>query len=193
MSTETPVDQVDVPPRWAEDVLAYWFKDLDQAAWFGHSDAVDATIRDRFYDIWEWCAKAPVHSLRTHPDVARAAIIVLDQFSRNLFRDSAQAFDNDDRARQIAEFAIEQGWDTGLSVDEALFVYLPFEHSEDLVHQERSVELIRALGNDQYTDFAVRHHDTVARFGRFPHRNDVLGRDTTPAEAAFLETTPRGF
>ena len=129
---------------------------------------------------------------------ALALLILLDQFPRNLFRGEAKAFAGDPQARQLAETALDQGWDKGLSAVEKLFVYLPFEHSEALADQERSVALFSALaaehpGCDGFLDYARRHHEVIARFGRFPHRNAALGRPSTPEETGYLAQPGSGF
>jgi uncharacterized protein (DUF924 family) len=115
-----------------------------------------------------------------------ATVIVLDQFSRNLHRDDARAFAADPQARTLARRALELGVDRGLAPAERLFLYLPFEHSEDLADQQLAVQLVTGLGDAGWTRYAEAHRDIIARFGRFPHRNAVLGRATTPEEEAFL-------
>jgi len=111
---------------------------------------------------------------------------VLDQFPRNMFRGTAAAFATDAKARQLPDYAVARGFDVGLSVDERLFLYLPFEHSEDMADQERALALISALGNPHYTDFARQHKDVIERFGRFPQRNAALARMSTMEEESFL-------
>jgi uncharacterized protein (DUF924 family) len=114
-------------------------------------------------------------------------VILLDQFPRNMFRGTAEAFASDAKAREIANLALESGHDHDLAQEERLFLYLPLEHSEELADQERCVELMRALDETPlWHDYAVRHRDIIARFGRFPHRNAVLGRDSTAEECEFL-------
>ena len=131
-------------------------------------------------------------SVTSTPAGALATVIVLDQFSRNLFRNSARAFVCDSTALAIAQEAIERGFDRELSTDHRLFLYIPFQHSEDRAVQRRSLELVTSLGLPDNLDFARQHHDIVERFGRFPHRNRILNRDSTPEETEFLKTHP-GF
>jgi uncharacterized protein (DUF924 family) len=117
----------------------------------------------------------------------QAAVIVLDQFSRNLFRNSARAFAADPLARKLAARAIEQGVDAALPPEQRIFLYLPFEHSEDRADQARAVALTNALGNENWTRYALAHQALIERFGRFPHRNAVLGRESTPEELEVLK------
>lgn len=180
-------------PEWPALVLDYWFRELSSRDWFAVSDATDETVRARFGDLHAWVSTAPLEALETSHDTVLAAIIVLDQFSRNLFRDRAEAFAQDDRALGLADRLIRRGGDAGLSVSERLFLYLPFEHSEAIADQDRSVALFEVLGDVTYLEFAQKHRDIIAQFGRFPHRNKVLGRISTPEETAFLEAQGRGF
>ncbi|MGF1649106.1 MAG: DUF924 family protein [Hyphomicrobiaceae bacterium] len=178
---------------WARAVLAFWFGSLAPKDWFAVSEDVDRGITERFSDLYAWAASRSPALLAQDAPTVRAAIIVLDQFPRNMFRGSARAFATDALALELARTAVARDFDRGLTVDEAVFVYIPFEHSEDLADQERAVRLISGLGDKTYTDYALRHRDVIKRFGRFPHRNAVLGRTTTPVEAEFLAVHPGGF
>ena len=180
-------------PDWAHQVLSFWFNDLKPQDWFKPPATLDGDIRKRFSATFEKVAAASDDDLCVSRDAALAAIIVLDQFSRNIFRDQAAAFDHDDKARRLAETVIRRGWDRSMGVDQRAFVSLPFEHSEDLADQERAVALFKDLGDANYLSFAEAHRDVIAQFGRFPHRNAQLGREPTPAEAEFLATKGRGF
>jgi uncharacterized protein (DUF924 family) len=171
---------------WAADVLSFWFETLTPAQWFKKDDGVDIQIRQRFLDVFERVAMTADAGLLTNVRHARAALIVPDQFPRNIFRGSARSFATDAKALRLADAAVARGFDHGLTRDERLFMYLPFEHSEDLATQERSMALISALGDPELTRFAVAHRDIIARFGRFPHRNAVLGRASTHDEIEFL-------
>jgi uncharacterized protein (DUF924 family) len=122
-----------------------------------------------------------------------AAVIVLDQFPRNMFRDSARAFAGDPMARHLAREAVQRGFDAGLADEQRLFMYLPFEHSEDREDQALSCELIGNIGNDYWTKYAQAHKEIIDRFGRFPHRNAVLGRTSTRAELELLKDPMRSF
>ncbi len=178
---------------WAADVLSFWFETLAPAQWFKKDDGVDTEIRARFLGLHEQIASSPDDVLLAAADTALAAIVVLDQFPRNLFRNSARSFATDAKALRLADAAVARGIDQGLTRDQRLFIYLPFEHSEDLAMQERSVALIGALGNAELTRYAVAHQAIIERFGRFPHRNAVLGRASTAEELAFLQEPMSSF
>lgn len=172
--------------NWAEDVLHFWFQELTPRDWFAKSDELDARIRKRFFALYE--AVVADEAVQVHgPRELQAAVIVLDQFSRNLFRNSPLAFAADPLARKLATQAIEQGLDAQLPPEQRIFLYLPFEHSEDRADQARAVALVTALGNDNWTRYALAHQALIERFGRFPHRNEVLGRESTPEEIEMLK------
>jgi|HigsolmetaAR201D_1030396.scaffolds.fasta_scaffold00937_13 uncharacterized protein (DUF924 family) len=171
---------------WVDDVLRFWFHELTPQQWFSKDEQLDREVRERFGALHEALA---THALAV-PDSARAmlaAVLVLDQFSRHIHRDTEQAFAFDPHALQLARQAIERNYDRDLAVNERKFLYMPFMHSEDLETQSRCVELFSALGDAESLRFAVEHHDIVHRFGRFPHRNAILGRDSTAEEQRFLE------
>ncbi|MGI9479229.1 MAG: DUF924 family protein [Hyphomicrobiaceae bacterium] len=192
MNADAP-DNLQLPETWAEDVLKFWFEELEPADWFKKSDETDATIRARYLNLYERLAQVSVDSLLDSSREALAAVIVLDQFPRNLFRGDPKSFATDAKARAITEAAIDAGFDQGMSVDEAVFLYLPFEHSEDLADQNRCVLLMEALGNENYTQYAIAHRDVIVRFGRFPHRNAILGRASTAEEDTYLVEPGSGF
>lgn len=175
-------------PAWVDEVLRFWFGELRPADWFAKSDALDATIRTRFAPLHARLAAGEARRLEPAPRTLLAAVVVLDQFSRNLHRDDARAFATDPLARELAQRALAQGLDRGLSPAERLFLYLPFEHSEDAADQALAVRLVEALGDPGWTRYAQAHKDIIDRFGRFPHRNAVLGRVSTPEELALLDT-----
>jgi len=178
----------------ASAVLEFWFGPPPHVArgeWFRKDDAFDATIRGRFAatiaealagGLGDWCADA-------HGTLAR--VIVLDQFTRNAWRDTPRAFAGDARALATAEYAIQRGFERDLDGFERWFLYLPFEHSEDLGVQERSLALFAKLAADtgerSPLEWAEKHAAVIRRFGRYPHRNAILGRESTPAEVAFLQ------
>jgi uncharacterized protein (DUF924 family) len=180
-------------PAWVDDVLSFWFGELDREAWFRRSEAIDALIRARFGKVHDKIAALPIDAALASPRRALATVVVLDQFSRNLFRGTPRAFDSDPKAREIARSAIARSFDHGLDVHGRSFLYMPFEHSEDLADQELAVSLLGSLGDEEYTRFAIAHRDIIARFGRFPHRNAVLGRASTPEEAEFLRHPGSSF
>lgn len=180
-------------PAWVADVLRYWLEELSLDQCFKKDDGIDATIRARFSDLHEQLA-ANDGAIRTEaPRELLAAIIVFDQFSRNLFRGSARAFATDPIARRLALTAIADGLDRAMSKRERIFVYLPFEHSESAADQEQSVALFAALNDPDLDKYALAHKVIIDRFGRFPHRNVALGRQSTPEEIAFLKEPMSSF
>lgn len=182
----------DEEPAWVGEVLRFWFESLGPDRWFAKSEQVDEAIRERFFDLHARLLEVDAAGLEG-PRPLLAAVIVLDQFSRNLFRGSPRAFAADPLARRLADRAISLGLDRGMSVAERLFLYLPFEHSEDRGDQARSVDLIAQLGNDGWTRYAAAHKVLIDRFGRFPHRNVVLGRTSTPEEIAAMQEPMGSF
>ena len=161
--------------------------------WFGKDDEVDRAIRDRFLLLYEVLATWPAADALTSARRALATVLVLDQFPRNIFRDTPQAFATDALARAVAQGAIAKGLDKALEPEQRIFLYLPFEHSEDKDDQARAVALISTLGDAEFTRYALAHKAVIDRFGRFPHRNAVLGRASTPEEEAFLTEPGSAF
>jgi uncharacterized protein (DUF924 family) len=176
---------------WAAQVIRYWFEELQPEAWFRKDARVDDAIRERFGALHAEVARIRPEQLAT-PLECLAAVIVLDQFSRNMFRGSPRAFATDALALSIAERAIAAGFDQQLDRQQRWFLYMPFQHSEDRAAQARSIQLFTQLGDAENLDYARRHQEIVDRFGRFPHRNEVLGRVSTPEELQFI-ATHRGF
>ena len=168
-----------------EEVVAFW-QAAGSDAWFTKDDAFDATVRARFLPTYEAAAAGRLSQWETSAQSALALVIVLDQFSRNMFRGSARTFAADPLALAVAERAIERGFDLRLPAQERSFFYLPFEHSESMADQERCCTLFRAMGDAELLKWAELHTDIIRRFGRFPHRNAALGRATTIDEQAFL-------
>jgi len=173
-------------PGWVGEVLRFWFEELHEDDWFAKDHHLDERIRSRFLALYEELVACEARGVGT-PRELLAAVIVLDQFSRNMFRDSARAYDADPLARRLARAAVEQGFDRSMTDEERMFLYLPFEHSEDRADQALSVELFGRLGHDDWTRYAVAHQEIIDRFGRFPHRNSILGRESTPIEVARLQ------
>lgn len=191
---------------------AFWFEDALQdsarysalvARWFRGGAEFDNELRRRFGELPDRALSGALDSWSDTPRGWLCQLLVLDQLTRNLYRDAAAAFSGDAAALKLAEHGLAQGWDQALHPRERLFVYLPLEHSEDLTLQERCVELTRALADsvqpderatfDSFVLFAERHRDVIARFGRFPHRNAALDRQSTPEELDFLAQQGRGF
>jgi uncharacterized protein (DUF924 family) len=180
-----------MPNDWADDVLRFWFDELKPDDWFERKDATDEAIRRRFLELHERLKAAVPSTDFDNPEDALAAILVFDQFPRNMFRGQARAFATDDIAAAIARRSVERGFDTAVPDARRLFFYMPLMHAENLADQEHCVSLISALPGD-LVKYAREHCDIVARFGRFPHRNRALGRENTPAEQAFL-SEHKGF
>ena len=171
---------------WTDEVLRFWFDELGESRWFAKDEALDAVIRHRFLPVYEQVQALDPGDFAT-PQQALAAVLVLDQFPRNMFRGTARAFAADALARNIARHAVEVSLDAGLTPAQRLFLYLPFEHSEDAADQVLAVRLIEALGNESWTVYARAHQSLIERFGRFPHRNAALGRASTPEEEEALK------
>lgn len=167
------------------DVVEFW-RDAGPKRWFAKDDAFDREFRARGLGLYEAAANGDLDAWGKTPDGALALMILLDQFPRNAFRDTPRMFAADGKALELAKAAIAAGHDKATSEDLRVFFYLPFEHSEDLADQERAVELITPLGGELLR-YAEVHRDAIQRFGRFPHRNRILGRETTPEEQAFLD------
>lgn len=184
---------VDPKDGWAEDVLKFWFKQIEPEQWFEKAPTFDAIIRERFLGLYEILVTRRHDGLLSDAQIALAAVIVLDQMSRNMFRDTPRAFATDPKALEIAEAAIVRGFDAGLPKDRRMFLYLPFEHSEDRQSQARSVALMASLCDPELQKWAEAHKAIVERFGRFPHRNGVLGRASTPEEIEFLKQPDNYF
>jgi uncharacterized protein (DUF924 family) len=190
-----------------EEILEFWFGNAltspEQVGprselWFSQNDEFDSQIQHRFDSLPEQAARGELDAWRGEGSSALALVLVLDQFPRNLYRHSARAFEFDPPAREVALESISRGFDEALHPLQAAFLYLPLEHAEDIGLQERSVQLIEQLTArapaglrprfEQFTTYARRHRDVIHRFGRFPHRNGLLNRKSTPAEIVYLES-----
>lgn len=184
----------DTPPTLsAEDVLTFWFAECSEEDWFKKSDAFDAALHDRFAPTQAAAADGRLDAWAETVDGRLALILLLDQMSRNLFRGSARAFAQDPAALALARRAIAEGDHVGAGRERRMFLYLPFEHSENPADQAMCMALFTALGDPHLTDYAERHKVIVDRFGRFPHRNAALGRSSTAAETAFLQEPNSSF
>ncbi len=180
-------------PARIDEVLGFWFEELTSDDWFGGGEAVDERIRERFLALHEALRSHVPASWRTTARGMLAAVIALDQFPRNLYRGDRRAFAADAAALGLAREALERGLDRGMSKEERKFLYLPFEHSEDPAEQARSVELFATLEDENTLYYAARHKEIIDRFGRFPHRNAALGRESTPEEIEFLKEPDSSF
>ena len=180
-------------PARIEDVLKFWFDDLSPDDWFESNEAVDSRIRERFGELHETLREQVPKTWRRSARGCLAAVIVLDQFPRNMYRGASRAFAADGAALSLAKEALARGFDRDLSIDERKFLYMPFEHSENPAEQARSIELFSTLESELDLDYARRHKDIIDRFGRFPHRNAVLRRVSTPEEIEFIKEPDSSF
>lgn len=172
-----------VTANWAAALLDFWFNQVGEQGWFGHDPALDRRCSTRFADRWAQKRVQPATDFLERADDALAAILLFDQLPRNMFRGTARAYETDALARDIARGAIAQGYDIQIGGAGRLFFYMPFQHSEDMDDQTLSLTLFEATEDARSIAFARDHYDTIARFGRFPHRNAALGRTPRPDEA----------
>jgi len=172
--TETPAE-----------VIAFW-REAGPERWFEKNEVFDEAVRARFLALHERAAAGELKDWENSAEGTLALLLLFDQFPRNMFRGTARAFATDELARAIAASALLKGFDAQVPSDLRTFLYLPFEHSEDMADQERGLALYTAAGDQDDLKWAQIHADIIRRFGRFPHRNAALGRSTTPEEQAFL-------
>ncbi|MFB6275379.1 MAG: DUF924 family protein [Halothece sp.] len=191
-------------PPCVQAVLNFWFgspEDPDygkpRKVWFQKNPDFDEEIRSRFLSRYQQAAEGKLDAWQNSPESCLALILLLDQFPRNLFRDQPKMFATDDQALAVAQYAVKQGCDQQLLDVQRWFIYLPFEHSEDLEMQHQSVALFSQLENNpdnaNTLDYAYRHFNVIQQFGRFPHRNAILARESTPEEIAFLQQPGSSF
>ena len=178
-----------------QDVLSFWFEEISPAQWFHVNEAFDQMIRSRFGALYTMAMNGVYDDWGRTVDGSLALGLVLDQFPRNMIRDTPAAFGSDAKALEVERRAIGLGYDHVVAVHKRRFLYLPFEHSEILADQLTSLELFETMREDDPLsyDYALRHYKLIERFGRFPHRNAILVRASTPDELAFLSEHGRGF
>lgn len=175
-------------------VLRFWFEEAGAQRWFAASEEFDALCRDRLLDCHERAAAGEFQAWGEAPEGSLALCILLDQAPRNMFRGTPRMFATDAAALTVARNAVEREFDAGMNEDQRAFLYLPFEHAEDMEDQRTALRLFAGRTTSPvYLDFAAKHLVIVSRFGRFPHRNAVLGRETTAEEAQFLKLPDSGF
>ena len=167
-------------------VVAFW-RDAGPDKWFAKDEAVDREITERFGALHAAAGAGELDAWANTPEGTLALLILLDQFSRNMFRGSAKTYAQDVKALEIARRAVGAGFDREVDPQMRNFFHLPFRHSESIVDQDRSVALAHALGNAEILRYARHHRDLIRRFGRFPHRNQILGRHSSPAEQAYID------
>ena len=190
-------------PSSPQDILDFWFGREGETgygefrdAWFHKNEDFDREVTSRFGDDYEKAAAGDLDGWREEARGTLALVIVLDQFPRNMFRGDGKTHASDAKALETAEYAVERALDRELPALQRMFLYMPFMHSEDIETQRRSVELFRRLkeeGGPDVTEYALGHRDIVERFGRFPHRNAILGRETSPEESEFLTQSGSSF
>ena len=174
---------------WARDILDFWFA-RDRDDWWKSNPAFDDEIRQRFQHVWEEQRGREAEDFLASANDALAAVILFDQLPRNMFRDHADQFATDHLALAVAKGAIERGYDDGMPRVRRGFLYMPFQHSEDLQDQVRSLLLFTALGDHEQLHYARLHHEVIEQYGRFPHRNKILGRKPTVLEEAAGDVVP---
>lgn len=172
----------------AQDIIDFWFAADTRKLWFVSTPEFDAELRERFLSTWEQARDGELDDWMHSADGCVALAIVLDQFPLNMFRGDALGYSTEARAREVARVAIERGFDSDLQTERKAFLYLPFMHSENLEDQRLALRLFDQPGLESNLRFARHHHDIVARFGRFPHRNAALGRESSAAEIAYLNS-----
>jgi uncharacterized protein (DUF924 family) len=178
-----------VTSDWRSDVLRFWFS-LGHDNWWKGTPELDHRIKQQFLKLWAEKRQLPAAAFLTDPLTALAGVVLFDQFPRNMFRGDAEQFATDQLALAIARGAVDKGFDEELQRQERGFLYMPFQHSEDLDDQKRSLLLFTALGDDEQLGYARKHHDVIERFGRFPHRNTMLGRTPRHDEIAAGDVFP---
>ena len=174
---------------WRSNVLTFWFG-LDPKSWWRGPPELDEQVRDRFLELWDEKRQLPPEDFLGDPLTALAGVILFDQFPRNMFRGHADQFSTDPLALAIATGAVDGGLDEKLEPTERALLYMPFQHSEQIDDQRRSLLLFTKLGDQEQLQYAKLHHDIIARFGRFPHRNAMLGRQSRPDEIAAGDVVP---
>ena len=179
----------------AKDIIDFWFEDTQPQQWFQVNPEFDADLSDRYAGMINMAADGVLDGWNKDADGCLALVLLLDQFPRNVYRDTPKAFENDSKALLVAKHAIAKGFDQILNPVKRRFLYLPFEHSENINDQHKSVELFESLKDEDPLgyDYAIKHFKVIDRFNRFPHRNGVLGRENTPEEDIFLKEEGRGF
>lgn len=176
-----------------EDILNFWFEELQPAQWWKKDTVFDAMVKQRYGELHAQASRCELFAWRRSAAGRLAEIIVLDQFSRNMFRDTAQAFAADPLALALAQEAVARGADAELTPVQRSFLYMPYMHSESLLIHEQAMELYTRNGVADNLKFEIRHKEIIERFGRYPHRNAILGRQSTTVELAFLQQPGSSF
>jgi uncharacterized protein (DUF924 family) len=175
-----------------QEIIDFWFSEEVRKLWFDSTPEFDALLRDRFQGVWERARNGELEHWMQSAEGCLALAIVFDQFPLNMFRGDALCFATEAQSREVARAAIERGFDRQLEVEQRAFLYLPFMHSEDLGDQQLALRLFDQKGLEGNLRFARHHHGIIEKFGRFPHRNEILGRDSSAAEIEYLNS-PQAF
>ncbi len=175
------------------EIIKFWFDEIDSTLWFKKDDQFDQELKARFSVIHQSAAQSELFDWRTDAEGRLAEIIVLDQFSRNFYRDSAAAFASDPLSLALAQEAVALGLDQQLAPQKRVFLYMPYMHSESVKVHEVALQLFTDLGRENNLDYELRHKAIIERFGRYPHRNKVLGRQSSPEEIEFLTQPGSSF
>ncbi|PCI71664.1 MAG: hypothetical protein COB38_05430 [Gammaproteobacteria bacterium] len=175
------------------EIIQFWFKDIERKQWWEKSDAFDQLLIDKYKEIHAKACQCELYQWRESPKGRLAEVIILDQFSRNMYRDTKKAFASDSLALVLAQEAIAMGADDPLSETEKSFLYMPFMHSESLVIHEAGLKLFQAGTSESSINFEIRHKKIIEEFGRYPHRNNILGRISTKEENRFLDKPGSSF
>lgn len=176
-----------------QQILDFWFDELEPQQWWSKDADLDRMIEERFFPVYEQACRCELYPWRKSAEGRLAEIIVLDQFPRNMFRDTPRSFATDSLALVLAQEAVLLGFDLRLRTPQRSFLYMPYMHSESLVIHELAVALFEKNGNESALDYEYRHKQIIERFGRYPHRNAILGRASTAEESAFLKQPGSGF
>jgi uncharacterized protein (DUF924 family) len=176
-----------------ESVLKFWFEEIDKSFWFKKDKNFDEQVRSHLAEVYAKVIAGETAHWRLSSEGQLAEIIVLDQFARNMFRDSPKAFAGDILALELAQDAVERGDDMALPIEQRAFLYMPFMHSEDKEVHAEAVKLFSQPGLEENLKFEILHKNIIDRFGRYPHRNEILGRESTPEEIEFLKTSGSSF
>ena len=171
-----------------QDIIDYWFAEDMRKRWFNSTPEFDQQLRDRYLDTWERARRGELDHWKASAAGCLALVILLDQFPLNMFRGQAESFATEAQSREVARHALAQGFDRDMPAEHKAFLYMPFMHSESLEDQELALSLYDQPGLESNLRFARHHHDIVDRFGRFPHRNEALGRDNNAAEIEYLNS-----
>jgi uncharacterized protein (DUF924 family) len=171
-----------------QELIDFWFSDEVSKLWYNATPDFDRLLRERYLDLWQQASRGELDHWGESALGSLALVILLDQFPLNMFRGSAQSYSSEARSREVARAAIDRGFDGELPAGQCSFLYMPFMHSEDIEDQRLAIKLFSQPGLESNLRFAKHHHDIVDKFGRFPHRNDALGRDNSDAEIEYLNS-----